>query len=104
MRYFVKDSCLFRSETALPEKFAKDCPAEKTLLKSIERIRFQYAYLDEEELVFKTVWAEEPYFGIPIALKMDIKLKNGERTFSKLVSIPQGRWGRVTAGEEMSHE
>jgi hypothetical protein len=63
-----------------------------------EKIEFQYAYLDEDErLVFKSNWPEEPYMGIPRAIKMNIKLKNKEAIFSRLVSLPQGLYRQVNS-------
>jgi hypothetical protein len=96
VHYVVKDGKLIRSEENLPEKFVKDNPGQKILINDIECIRFQYAYLDEEEqLVYQTFWTEEPYFGIPRAIKIDIKLLNREKTFTRLIPIPQGQWGHM---------
>ncbi len=104
IQYFVKDGNLIRTQEDLPKKFVKDSPVESVFLKNIEWARFEYAYLDEEErLVFKPEWPEEPYFGLPKAVKMTVKLKNGGKVFSRLISVPQGRWGHV-AEEEAKHE
>ena len=97
VRYAVKDGELLRIEEALPRKFVQERPREKVLLDGVDRIDFQYAYLDEEErLVFKPVWLEDPYFGIPKAVRLDVKFKSRPTVFSRLVSLPQGRWGHVT--------
>jgi len=96
IRYFVKDRSLVRTQENLPHNFVKDSPAESILLKNIESIRFEYAYLDQEErLVFKSEWREEPYFGLPRAVKMTLKLKSEGKVFSRLISVPHGRWGHV---------
>ena len=96
VRYFVKEGNLVRSEEKLPEKFVKISLRQSVLLKGVERIKFEYAYLDEEErLVFEPAWGEEPYFGIPRAVRLEIKLKDVGNIFFRLISIPQGRWGHV---------
>lgn len=98
VHYFMKDGNLMRGEEKLPKSFVREPPFEKIVLKGIERIRFQYAYLDEnEEPVFKPFWLEEPYFGIPKAVTIEMKLKKHPKTFSRLIPIPQGRWGHVQA-------
>ena len=100
IRYFMKDGQLFRSERALPEKLVRERPHEEVLMKGIEHLKFEYMYLDEEErAVFKPIWMEEPYFGIPKAIKIQIQLKNSAKLFSKLVSIPQGQWGHIVTSE-----
>ena len=105
VRYFLKEGDLLRSEEALPERFVKQPLKQNVLLKGIERIKFEYAYLDEEErLILKPIWMEEPYFGIPKAIRVEVKLKNSEKIFSRLVSIPQGRWGHVVIKEGAAHE
>ena len=104
VRYFLKRGNLTYTEKTLPETGSRSSPEEKILVKEVESIRFEYAYLDEEErLVFKPVWLEEPYFGIPRAVKIEVKLKEGGGNFSRLIAIPQGSWGRVTDKEEI-HE
>ncbi len=104
VRYFVKDGNLLRAEGDLPPKFVKEPPRESSLLKNTEWVRFEYAYLDEaEKLLFKPIWMEEPYFGLPRAVKITAKSKTSGKIFSRLISIPQGRWGYV-AEEEAKHE
>lgn len=98
IRYFVKDGVLKRRDEELSTRLAKEKPNERVVLKSARELEFQYAYLDEKEkLLFRPFWLEEPYFGIPIAVKVEVKL-NG-REYSKLVSVPHGRWGRVQPDE-----
>ncbi len=96
VRYFIKEGNLLRSEEKLPEGFIKQSPRQSVYLKDIERVQFEYAYLDEDErLVFKSIWMEEPYFGIPRAVRMEVKLKSSDKVFSRLIPIPQGRWGHL---------
>ncbi len=96
IHYFVKDKNLLRSEEKLPERFVKEMIHRNVYLKDVEKIKFEYAYLDEDErLVFKPIWMEEPYFGIPKAVRMEIKLKDSAKVFSRLISIPQGKWGHI---------
>lgn len=101
IRYFMKEGRLYRSQEKLPEKFIKDRPLESMLLKGIEGVEFEYAYLNgEEALFFKPVWTEEPYFGIPKAVLIRIRLKEGRTVHSRLVAIPQGRWGHLAEEEK----
>ena len=94
VRYFTEGDRLVRSEEGLPEKFVKERPARQVLLTGVEKVEFQFAYLDEETgLVFKSVWPDEPYWGIPKAVKLNVKLKDNPKVFSRLIPIPQGRWG-----------
>ena len=104
IHYFTKEGNLLRSEEKLPERFVKEPLRPSIYLKGIERIKFEYAYLDEEErLVLKPIWMEEPYFGIPKAVRMEVKLKNSPNVFSRLIPIPQGRWGHVIVEEGAAH-
>ena len=105
IRYFIKDADLLRAEEVLPNKFVKGSQAIGILLKGVESVGFEYAYLDEEErLEFKPIWMEEPYFGIPKAIQITVKMKNSEKVFSRLISVPQGRWGHVAIEEGNAHE
>ena len=105
VHYFVKQGELLRTEEKLPEKFVKEPLKESVLLKNVDRIKFEYVYLDEEErLILKPIWIEEPYFGIPKAVRVEVKLKNSQKVFSRLISIPQGRWGHVVVQEGAAHE
>ena len=105
VHYFLKDGNLLRTEEKLPGEFIKTSPASRVLLTNIEHVRFEYAYLDEEErLVFKPIWMEEPYFGIPKSVRITVKPKNSEKVFSRLMSIPQGRWGHVLMEGGEPHE
>ena len=105
IHYLVKQGELLRTEEKLPEKFVKEPLKESVLLKNIDRIKFEYVYLDEEErLILKPIWIEEPYFGIPKAVRVEVKLKNSQKVFSRLISIPQGRWGHVVTQEGAAHE
>lgn len=105
VHYFVKQGELLRTEERLPEKFVKEPLKESVLLKNVDRIKFEYVYLDEEErLILKPIWIEEPYFGIPKAVRMEVKLKTSQKVFSRLISIPQGRWGHVVVQEGAAHE
>jgi len=94
VRYFTEDGKLLRSEKKLPEALVKAPPAENIFLENVETVRFEYAYLDaEDRLLFKPIWMEEPYFGLPKAVRITAKPKNSQKVFSRLFSIPQGRWG-----------
>ena len=105
IHYFLKDGNLIRSEEKLPKAFVHEDPARRVLLKNVESVRFQYAYLDEkEQLVFKSFWLEELYFGIPKAIKIEIKFKEESKSFTRIIAIPQGRWGHVQVKEDSLHE
>jgi type II secretory pathway component PulJ len=94
IRYFVKDHALIRSEEELTLKLTKPKPQEKTLVKGLGSFELQFPYLDDEEaLVFHPFWLDEPYYGIPRAVT--VKLEREKETLEKLISIPQGRTGRI---------
>jgi hypothetical protein len=46
---------------------------------------------------------QEPYFGIPKAVRMEVKIKGSEKMFTRLIHIPQGRWGHVVIQEDAPH-
>lgn len=103
VRYFVKEGALFRSEEKLPEKFVRETPLEECQLKGLTKCRFEYGYLDEEEkLVFRPDWSDDPYFGIPEVVKVEVTLKGSSKIFSQILSLQQGRWGHLTE-EEKTH-
>lgn len=104
IHYFMKSGTLVRSEEALSNKLVSAGASERPVLKEIKKIKFNYAYLDEDEnLKFQPFWMDAPYFGIPKGVQIDIELKNSGHVFSKLISVPQGRWGHMIA-ENMTHE
>ena len=93
--YFIKNGSLMRREQKLSNHLVSEDPVERVVLKGIKSFKFQYAYLDEKEkLKFQPFWPETPYFGIPKAVRIDVELQNG-RPFSKLIAVPQGKWGHV---------
>ena len=103
IQYFVEDGVLKRSDSEISNRLVKEKTKEKIALKGFDQIKFQYAYLDEEEkLLFDPFWLEEPYFGIPKAVKIELTIRGF--SFSKLISIPQGRWGHIQSREKSIHE
>ena len=101
--YFLQDGNLFRREQELSNRLAKKDPQERIVLKEVEQVRLEYAYLDaEERLIFKPFWLEEPYFGIPKAVQIEVKRRG--KVFSKLIGIPQGKWGRLNEKIQISND
>ncbi len=95
VRYFLKGNDLVRSEQSI--NTGNSGNDSRPVLKQIKSLHFSFAYLDEHEnSVFRPVWSDSPYFGIPKAVILDIELKNGGQKFQKLIEIPQGKWGRIT--------
>lgn len=96
VRYFLKDGSLMRSEESIPKGFTAQEAKSKILFSDVKDMRIEYAYLDEEDnLVFKPIWMDEPYFGIPRAVKLTIKTKKNALVFTRLFSIMQGRFGHT---------
>lgn len=97
VRYFQKDHSLIRSLQALRPGLNQSPPREAAVLKKVESVRFQFSYRDEKEkLIFEPFWIEEPYRGIPRAVKIQIQIskKTGEEgPFLKCISILQGHYG-----------
>ena len=92
--YEKKGDRLIRTQTPLPGPFRKGPVNEEIMISSLESFKIEFAYLDSDEhLVYKPEWPEEPYFGLPKAIKISFKKKDSQRWYSKLISIPQGKWG-----------
>lgn len=103
LHYFLKNGTLVRNEQKLSNKLLSEPTLERAVLKKIKSLKFKYAYLDEEErLRFESFWMEKPYFGIPKAVRIDVQLEQSPQVFSKLISIPQGKWGHIVP--DSSHE
>lgn len=92
--YRIEDGKLMRRETEITKSLKRKEPWKITLLKGIAGGKFSYSYLDEKEQVrFLSFWLEEPYFGIPSGIKVDWNYEG--RSFSRILSVPQGHWGRM---------
>ena len=99
IHYFIKNGNLMRGEQKLSNQFMAESLPERVILKNVKNLKFKFAYLDpEEKLKFEPYWLEAPYFGIPRAVEIDAQLNASPQIFSKLISIPQGRWGHVPQG------
>ena len=92
IRYSRKGHSLIRSEETLGPKLAKAKPEERVLIQNLRAFKFYFPHHNEEEnSFFESVWLEEPYYGIPRAVKIEIGTE--EIGLEKMVSIPQGKWG-----------
>ncbi len=99
IRYFSKGGNLHRLEEKIPKGFSAAAPEDRMLLRGIESFEIHYAYLDESDrLQFFPIWAEEPYRGIPKAVRIKVKLNGRDEVWTKFVSIPRGKWGRKRKG------
>ncbi len=97
--YLLKEGKLIRSEESMKKDFKNKEPASKPVLSGIKAIHFEYPYKQEVgDTIYLPFWIEEPYQGIPKAVKVRIELTSGVR-FSKVVSIPQGRLGVLPEGK-----
>lgn len=86
--YFFQNKKLIRSEDQ----------ASKPVLSGVKDVRFEYPYEQgAEAMAFLPFWLDEPYQGIPKAVKVRIELANGV-CFSKVISIPAGRLGILPEG------
>ena len=94
VRYWIKNHAVRRFEQELSNRLVKELAEERVVLPGIDDLRFEFAYLDtDENLFFKPFWLDEPYFGIPKGIEVHLTFRG--KKFSKLISIPQGRWGRM---------
>lgn len=97
--YLLKKGKLIRSEESIKKELKDKEPAAKPVLSGIKAIHFEYPYKQEVgETIFLPFWLEEPYQGIPKAVKVRIELLSGVQ-YSKVVSIPQGRLGVLPEGK-----
>lgn len=98
IRYFLKNHSLIRSEERIVRGLKKENPREKTLVRSLKFLRFQFPYRDQEEnRFFEPFWMDEPYYGIPRAV--ELKAEKEGVIFNKLVSLPQGKFGFLEAAK-----
>ena len=97
VRYFFKDHELIRSIRELSPKLEKPEAVERIVLKNIRTLEFKFPYLGkEDEIAYESFWPEEPYYGVPRVIRLDLMPDDGGRPlFSKLISIPQGKWGHL---------
>jgi prepilin-type N-terminal cleavage/methylation domain-containing protein len=93
VRYAVRDGALVRFEE---DAARQGVVSEMLLAQGIEMFVVEYAYRDEtEKTLFLPYWAEEPYSGLPRAVRVRV-VRNGN-TKELLVSLPQGHFGKAGA-------
>lgn len=81
--YFFQNEKLIRSQEQV----------SKPVLRGVKAVHFGYPYEQEAgPMTFLPFWLDEPYQGIPKAVKVSLELMNGV-CFSKVISIPIGRPG-----------
>ncbi|MCM8776028.1 MAG: hypothetical protein NC930_06765 [Candidatus Omnitrophica bacterium] len=100
IRYFLKDRFLVRLEQKWTDKLSQGQSVEHILVKNVGSLLFEFPYKDEKgETRFEPFWLDEPYYGIPRAVRMVIGIRALSREFSlsKVMEIPQGRWGYLQA-------
>lgn len=90
----VKVSYRWKGEGLVREGEEED---RKELIPQVKKFRLEYAYRDLEKggVVFLPFWLEDPYPGLPGAVKVSVEVrdKEGPLSFSKVILIPQGEWG-----------
>lgn len=92
VRYFLRAGRLIRSEEELGAKLNEGSSFEKTVLSNVEEALFEFPYEDEKGArTFEDFWVEEPYAGLPRAVRLT--LKTGGLELQKLVSVPHGAFG-----------
>lgn len=95
--YFVKGHSLIRSTRELTPKLEKPQAFERVVAGNISTLEFQFPYLGKEnEIAYEPFWPEEPSYGIPRALRLNFAQGEARPGFSKLISIPQGKWGHLS--------
>jgi len=90
VKYEIKADTLIRVQKELRIGLKESEAKEKILLRGLEKMTFLFPYKQPKHgFTFEDFWLGEPYEGIPIAVKIVTEHQ------SKMVSIPQGRWGRA---------
>lgn len=102
IRYRIENHHPVREESAL-----KGWPENKEAVKKIfsletKNIRFEYPYTDGGRIRYLPFWLEEPYRGLPAAVRVTVEAGSGEEGFRfvKLIDIPQGKLGVLPHGDE----
>lgn len=102
IRYQLVNGSLVRSEQELSASLAQPEIKKRILLKEVKELSFSYSFLDDKEkIVYENFWLEKPYFGIPRAVKVRVQTGNLPDV-SKLIAIPQGRWGHLQIKESQA--
>lgn len=97
--YRLEAGRIIRFESGLKESLKEAAPAAKAFLPGLKALNFEFPYRREDgETLFLPFWMEDPYPGIPKAVKVTIELSSGVR-FSRVVSVPQGRLGLLPEGK-----
>lgn len=93
VRYYVEDRHLIREETGLVSGGTQ----RRNLLKRGEDISFSFPYrADEEEIIFQKYWLEDPYLGLPRAVRIHFEGGRGDtQDEGFVVSVPQGVMGTL---------
>jgi len=103
IRYGIRDHHPFREESPLKEPFKNQATVEKVFLLKAKSLRFEYPYRDASGRVrYLPFWLEEPYQGLPAAVRVTVEAGDGEGAFRfvKLIDIPQGNMGVLPHGSE----
>ncbi len=93
IRYFLEGGKLVREEKG----------QKKVFMDHVKKFRMEYPYEDAKtsETVFLPFWLDDPYFGLPRAVKVSLEIdQKGERVFfARVISIPQGKIGHTSLGD-----
>ena len=96
IEYQLEDGRIRRSRQSLDSALVKEKAQEKTLILGATQAEFVFSFLDEEKKsCFRNFWPENPYFGIPRAVRLDFEwtgANGASEKMTKSVSIPQGHW------------
>lgn len=96
IRYVKQGDKLVRFEEEISEKLKKDDRRRKTLLSGLNSFKFSFPYREPEgKLHFEEFWLDEPYEGLPRAVRTE--LSTGGFNAEKTVAVPHGVFGRGSA-------
>jgi hypothetical protein len=104
VHYLLQDKTLLREEEPLKESLKNEPQRKRLLEHKVRKLLLEYAFTDEEGkgITFLPFWLEEPYQGIPKAIRVTLELdqEGSPVSLTKLIDLPQGNLG-VLPQEEL---
>lgn len=96
VEYKITDGRLTRTQKNLAAKTASEKPAERVYLQNLDSFGFEFPYEKKAgNYRFESFWLDDPYLGIPKAVKVHLVLASHKVPFEKWVTLPQGRMGHL---------
>lgn len=102
IRYRIENHHPVREERALKGWTENKEAVKRIFPLEAKNLRFEYPYADGGRVRYLPFWLEEPYRGLPAAVRVTVEAGSGEGRFRfvKLIDIPQGKLGVLPHGDE----